>query len=189
MVRCCGVWCVSARSICRLRPDSVVHSLCGGFVCQKHPGHYFVHDTARNCRFGYNNSMKVEKYVVLFTLVRLGIYPRARYGGIFSLVGCCLNLVAVRNCTMLRCLARVCPLARSLSAIVVHMPFYFSQVAGYGCTCSLSCVTVLNDTMRWCLARWYTPSRSPLRENAAVYLGCWIRLYPISLSCFGCQCD
>ena len=46
---------------------------------------------------------------------------------------------------MLRCLARLCPLARSLSfsANGVHTPFYFSQVAGYGCTYSLSCVDVL----------------------------------------------
>ena len=39
---------------------------------------------------------------------------------------------------VLRCLARLCPLARSLSANGVHTPLYFSQVAGYGCTCSLS---------------------------------------------------
>ena len=38
---------------------------------------------------------------------------------------------------MLRCLARLCPLARSLFANGLHTPLYFSQVAGYGCACSL----------------------------------------------------
>ena len=42
--------------------------------------------------------------------------------------------VAVWNCPMLRCLARLCPLVRSIFAKGVHAPLYFSQVARYGCT-------------------------------------------------------
>ena len=76
-----------------------------------------------------------------------------------------LSLVAVQiklvqNCTLLRCLARLCPLARSLSANGVHTPLYFSQVAGYGCTCSPSWVAVLSGSIRRCLAGGCSPSRS-----------------------------
>ena len=46
---------------------------------------------------------------------------------------------------MLRCLARLCPLARSLSAKGVQTLLFFSHVAGYGCTCSLCCVAEWYD--------------------------------------------
>ena len=48
----------------------------------------FAYDTTRHYRSGFNDNMKVQKYLVLSIIARIGICQRPRYGGIFSLSLC-----------------------------------------------------------------------------------------------------
>ena len=113
------------------------HSSALSFWVQQHeiikvPGTIY-HSTTRNIT---ENS--IRRYLLSLSWVAVQIWL------LFRIVQCC---GVWHGCARSPAL--------SLSANGVHTPLYFSQVAGYGYTCSLSRVAVLR-----CMARGCPPSRS-----------------------------